>query len=138
MSKNALRDTVLKATKALPNGAATITQTAGFDLMNSTRGDFIANVEALLSAPALTTGEAPDTRTLTYGLISSDNSDLSSPTVVVAGAIVQTGAGGAGAAAATYRFKPPSNVKRYFGFRATGGTSFGNASGKVGTLEILF
>lgn len=133
-----VRDAATKLTKALPNGAASTTPSAGIDLQNSSRGDFSADVEFLLSAPALTTGEAPDTRTCTYDIIHSDNADLSSPVTLMPGVIVQTGAGGAGAAAATYRFKAPTNVKRYLGCKATGGTSFGNASGKNMTLEALY
>ena len=48
-----------------------------------------------------------------------------------------TGAGGAGCAAATYRMKPPTNVKRYVGLKATGSAS-GDATTASATLEVLF
>lgn len=130
-----VRDANLKVTKALPNGAANVTST-GIPLDESARGDFVAECEALLTAPALTTGELADAATMKYDLITSDNADLSAGTTLVAAAITQTGAGGAGAAAATYRFTPPTNVKKYLGFKATN-SGAGNASGKSGTLELL-
>jgi len=130
-----VRDTGLKVTKALPNGAAAATSGA-IDLGLTSRSDFVAPVELLLSAPALGATPLPDAKTMKYDLIHSDNSDLSSPATLVASAIVQTGAGGAGDVAATWRFKPPSNVKRYLGFKATG-SGAGDASGSSGTLELL-
>lgn len=132
-----VRDTQQKISRALPNGAGNVTPTAGIDLGSSSRGDFVADVELLLTAPLLTTAELPNAATMTYDLIQSDNPDLSSPVTIIAGAIVQTGAGGVGAAAATLRYKPPTNTKRYLGFKATN-SGAGNASGKLGLLEILF
>lgn len=133
-----VRDANMKGTKTLPNGAAAVVLAAGLDLMQSARADFVAKCEVLLSSPAFLTAEAPDTRTLTYDIIHSDNADLSSPVTIAPGVLVITGAGGVGAAAATFRWAPPTNVKRYIGFRATGGTSWGNTSAKSATLEVLF
>lgn len=132
-----VKDASMKATRALPNGAASVTQTAGLDLMNSTRGDFVAPVELLLSAPAMGATPMPDAKTMKYDIIHSDNADLSSPSTLIAAAITQTGAGGAGCAAATYRWKPPTNVKRYVGVKATGSAS-GDATGASFTFEVLF
>lgn len=136
MSARAMRDALKKVTKALPNGAANVTSDA-IDLENTSRADEIRGIEMLLSAPALTTTEQPDSKTMIYDIIYSANSDLSSPTTYIAAAITQTGAGGAGAAAATYRFKLPSNAARYWGAKATGSAS-GNSSTKSLTLEMLF
>ena len=114
-----LQDKALNVTGALPAGATT-TKTSAIDLGNSANGDFSADVEFLLEAPALTVTQLPNTKTVTYDVITSVNSDLSSPTVVYAGFVVQTGAGGAGAAAQSPRFRLPSNVRRYLGIQATG------------------
>lgn len=132
-----VRDASMKATRALPNGAAAVTQTAGIDLQNSTRGDFVAPIEFLLSAPAMGATPMPDAKTMKYDIIHSDNADLSSPATLIAAAITQTGAGGVGCAAATYRWRPPTNVKRYVGVKATGSAS-GDATGSSFTFEALF
>ncbi len=131
-----VKDALLKVTKALPNGAANVTSDS-IDTGKSSRGEHLARCELLLSAPALTTGQQPDAKTLTYDILGSDNSDLSAPSVTVAGAIVQTGAGGAGAAASEYRYKLPSNGPKYWGFKATGSAA-GNSSNASATLEMVF
>lgn len=130
-----VRDAALKVTKALPNGAANVTSDA-IDLGKTSAGDFVANVEFLLSAPALTTAQQPDAKTMIYDVLVSDNADMSVPTTLIAGAITQTGAGGAGAAAATYKFKLPTNTKRYLAIKATG-SAVGDSSAKSLTLELL-
>lgn len=130
-----IKDELLKVTKALPNGAAAVTSDS-IDTGKSSRGDHLAPCELLLSAPALTTTQQPDAKTLTYDILGSDNADLSAPSVTVAGVIVQTGAGGAGAAAAEYRYALPSNGPRYWGFKATGSAS-GNSSTASGTIQMV-
>jgi hypothetical protein len=132
-----LKDAALKLTRALPNGAASVTTATAIDLGQSTSlGAAPTEAEFLLTAPALTTTELPDTVTMKYDVIMSDNSDLSSPVTLYATVITQTGAGAAGAAAATFRFDIPSDAKRYLGFKATN-SGAGNASGKSATLEVL-
>lgn len=135
MTRN-MRDALKKVTKALPNGAAAVTSDA-IDTEKGTRGEHLQDIELLLSAPALNVTEQPNAKTMIYDIISSANSDLSSPTTVVAAAITQTGAGGAGAAAATYRYKLPTSGARYWGAKATGSAS-GNATTASLTLEMLF
>ncbi len=134
----ALKDTQVKGTRALPSAASTTVDGAAIDLGHSSFGDFVAETEFKLSAPAVNTTMAPDTRTFTYSILHSDNSDLSSPTVLIASCIVQTGAGGAGAAAATYTFRVPVDVKRYIGARVVSGASTADASTVSATLEGLF
>lgn len=131
-----VRDVNLISTVTLPVGAATTVGSA-IDLGLSTRGQYLAQAELLIEAPALTTGQLPDTKTITYDVIQSVNSDLSSPTVLVAGILVQTGAGGAGAAAATARFRPATNVAQYIGIRATGVATVA-ASGSKTTGSLVF
>lgn len=136
---HALKDTSLKLTKACPADTNAVTSSA-IDSRNSSRGDFVADHSMLLSAPALNATQLPNTTTLTYDIVDSPNSDLSGPTTIVSQAIVQTGSGGA--AAATKRFKLPSGVQRYVGFKMTGANvgnaSFGNCAAVNATLEMLF
>jgi hypothetical protein len=96
-------------------------------------------VELLLTAPALTTGQLPDGKTFTYAIVHSDNADLSASVALDPAAIVQTGAGGVGAAGASVRFKTPSILARYIGFTVTPSASgTGDASGATATLAMLF
>jgi len=131
----AVKDTGLKVTKALPNGATNVTSDA-IDLGHGSRGDYLAGAELLISAPALVVGDLADAATMKYDIIHSDNSDLSSPTTLITAAITQTGAAGAGAAAATYTWRPNADVKRYIGVKATN-SGAGDASDKSMTLEML-
>lgn len=131
-----VKDANVKKTKALPNGAAAATSDA-IDLGHTNAGRLLADVEFLVSAPALGATPMPDGKTMIYAVVVSANSDLSSPTVLYDRLIVQTGAGGAGAAAATARFRLPTNVARYLGVRATGSAS-GDASGSTFTVEAMF
>lgn len=131
-----LRDALLKVTKALPNGAASTTSDP-IDLGHGSRGDFVADVEFKISAPALGTSPMGDAKTMKYDVITSDSSNMSGPTTVIAAAITQTGAGGVGAAAATYTFKLPVDVQRYVAVKSTGSTT-GDASASSVTLEAVF
>lgn len=128
-----LKDNQLVVTKALPAGASAVTSDA-IDLGHGSSGDFLADVEVLISAPALAVGQLADTTTIIYDLIMGDSSDLtSSPTTIIAAAITQTGAGGAGAAAATYQCRLPVDVKRYVGIKAT---KTGAASAAAASLTV--
>jgi len=131
-----VRDAGQKVTRALPNGSANVTSSA-LDLQNSSRGSFLAAAELLISAPAMGATPMPDAKTMKYDIIHSDNADLSSSATLFAAAITQTGASGAGCAAATFRWKPPSDVKRYIGVKATGSAA-GDATASSFTIEMLF
>lgn len=130
-----VRDTALRATGALPNGAGS-TFTGGIDLGNSPRGDFVADVEIQVEAPALTTGELPNGITMTYDVQDASLADFSDAAVVCAQAVQQTGAGGAGAAAQSRSVRLPTKVRRYIRVRVTNGGT-GNASGKTAVLSVL-
>lgn len=132
----ALADKALTLTKALPNGAAA-TATDGIDLEQGTRGRLLADMEFLLEAPAMNTTQMPNAKTMTYSIEMDDNSGFSSATVINAGLLVQTGAGGAGCAAASQRFRLPSNCERYVRVKATG-SGAGDASGVSMTLTPVF
>jgi hypothetical protein len=130
-----LGDAAQKQTAALPNGAAA-TQVTGFDLMNSVRGDFMADVQLQVDVPATTTGELADTQTITLTVESDDNAAFSSPLVIATLGTI-TGAGGVGAAAVTYYYRLPVNVERYVRVKATkAGAS--NASTKSMTAALKF
>jgi len=132
-----MKDALLKQTKALPTAAAGSTSTTGIDLGESTRGDFLADVEFLLSAPALTTTMLPDTKTATYIIEHDTDSAFGTAATLIDKAIVQTGAAGAGAAAATYRFRLPTTVKRYVRAKCTLGANTTDSSTLSMTLEAL-
>lgn len=132
-----MRDANLLITKALPNGAAAVTSDAIDTGKSSTHDTQVGTVEFLLTAPALVVGDLANGDTIKYDIIWGDSADLtSSPTTYITSALVQTGAGGAGAAAATFRFRVPTSAKRYIGFKATN-SGAGDASDKSATLELL-
>lgn len=131
-------DAAVKNTRALPAAASSTVDGAAIDLGHSSKGDFVAPCEAKVSAPAVTTTMAPDTRTFTYSVIHSDNADLSAPSVLHSAVITQTGAGAAGAPAAEAVVRLPVDVKRYIGVRVVSGVSTTDASAVEATLELLF
>lgn len=99
--------------------------TASFDLEQAVGGD-IERVVFELAGPALTTAQLTDGKIVTYTL--QDSADGSSFAAVdPAVTTTQTGAGGAGAAAKTVRFRVPANTRRYVRIAQT-------ASGTPGTL----
>lgn len=138
--QNLLKDVLEKGTKTLPPSTSAVALAAFLDTRKVTSsGNQLANVEFKLSAPLVTTAQLPDTKTFTYDILHSDNADGSSSSILMQDVIVQTGAGGAGAAAATLRFKIPSDAKRYIGFNVTpSGSGTGDASAASATLEALF
>lgn len=131
-----VKDAQLKKTTALPNGAASVTS-AALDLGTSSTSEFLAPCELLIEAPALVVGDLANGETMKYDVIHSDNSDLSSPVTLAKEVLVQTGAGGAGAAAAECRYRPATNVKRYIGVKATN-SGAGDASDKSMTMSLVF
>lgn len=133
-----IKDAALKNTRALPAAASTTVDGAALDLGHGAKGDHLVDAELKISAPAVTTVMAPDTKTFTYSVIHSDNPDLSTPSVLIAGCIVQTGAGGAGAAAAEYTCRLPVDVKRYVGVRIVSGADTTTAAAVAATAELLF
>jgi hypothetical protein len=132
----AVTDAELRVSRALPTGASAVTAT-GIDLGHGTTGRNVADFELLLTAPALAVGQLANTSTMTYAIVTSANSDMSSPTVINSAALVQTGAGGVGAAGNTLRFRLPTNCQRYVSVRATNSAA-ADASAASYTLELKF
>ena len=135
MTKN-IRDKSLEVTKALPNGAAAITSD-GIDTGNSSQGDFVADCELEIQAPALVVGDLANGETMIYDIEHDDAADFSGVATLEAAVITQTGAGGVGAAAVTKRFKLTDGVKRYVRIKATN-SGAGDASDKSLTAGLLF
>lgn len=131
-----LKDKKLRVTKALPNGAASVT-TDGFDLGHGTKGEVVSPFELLISAPALTTGEQPDAKTIKYTIEHDTDAAFGTVATLLPDVLTQTGAGAAGAAAATKRVRLPSDTKRHVRVKATG-SAIGDASPKSVTVELVF
>lgn len=129
-----LNDEQLKVTKALPNGAATVASD-GFDLGHGTKGDFLADCELEIAAPALAVADLANGDTMTYDVYHDTAADFSSETLLFDNVITQTGAGGAGAAAQTVSRRLPVDVKRYVRVKATNSAA-GDASDKSLTARI--
>jgi len=130
-----LKDAQLSVTKTLPNGAATEVS-SGIDLGITANSDFQANAELLIEGPALATGELPDTETMTYDVYHDSASGFGSEVLLAGSVLVQTGAGGTGASAATGRLRLPTTVSRYIRVKATN-SGAGDASGESLTASIV-
>ncbi len=127
------KDAALAVETPLPNAGNTSVFTGGLDL----DGKALADFELLISAPALTSTELPDGQTETYELQHADNSDFSDASSIYGQVLQQTGAGGAGAPAATKRVRLPSDVKRYVRLKISSSATAGDASGKKAKLEVV-
>jgi hypothetical protein len=125
-----LQDASLTVTLALPAAASsTVTSATGVDTGVSTAASY---------QPAEVEYQLTNATTVTYSLISSASSNMSSPTTLISGVLVQTGAGGVGAASNSARYRLPSNAGRYIGFTATTSASTGNCSAASAILQPLF
>ncbi len=133
-----LKDAVLEETKALPATASASIYTAGIDLEKVASGLHLADCELEVSAPALTTTMLPDTKTMTYKVQMDNDSAFGSPTDLFPSAIVQTGAGGAGAAAVVKRYRLPTDVERYIRVAATSGADVTDSSAVSVGARLLF
>jgi hypothetical protein len=96
----------------------------------------LAECELLLSAPALSATQLPDTITATYSIECSSVANFATTQNVAPSCIVQTG--NTGAAAATFRAKLPSNCLRYVRAKVVTSTNAGNCAASSMKLELLF
>lgn len=133
-----VKDSNLTVTKALPNGAATIS-TAAIDLDVSTRSQFAGGprVELLIEAPALAFADLGDAATMKYEVYHDTDSAFGSEVSLYGVVLTQTGAGGVGAAAATKRVALPTDCKRYLRVKATNSAA-GDASDKSVIASLVF
>jgi hypothetical protein len=98
-------------------------------------GEFSAPCELTLTVPAVTTTELPNNETIKYEFQSADDEAFSVNVQSEGVLITQTGQGSAGAAAATKRFRPASDVRRWLRYRAIK-TGTGNVSAK--TADVAY
>jgi hypothetical protein len=100
-------------------------------------GDLAPLLPAILfyvQSPSLTAGQLPDGETITYTLVEGNDPAFASPTSsTVMG--VQTGAGGAGAAAAIFAAPGKFQGGKYVGLKITASAG-ANAAGVSITLAI--
>lgn len=109
--------------------------TASFDLEQIEGGDIEAVVFEL-AGPALTTAQLADTKVVTYTLQdSADGSSFAAVDPLIT--TTQTGAGGAGAAAKTVRFRLPANTRRYVRIAQTATASPGTLTANM-VAKLLF
>jgi hypothetical protein len=133
-AKDASTDMV--KTKALPNGAATVSSD-GFDLGVGSKGDVGGNFELQIEAPALVVGDLGNGDTMKYDVYHDTAVGFGTEALLMRDVIVQTGAGGAGAAAATARVRLPVDCNRYVRVKATNSAA-GDASDKSMTVRLVF
>ena len=136
-----LQDTALSVSVALPAASGTA-HTSAIDLTEnvnqyvgiSNTADFLAQAEAIVTIPALTTTQLPDADTFTYTLEHSASSGSGYSTLA---SWTQTGAGGAGDAGSTKRFRFAENVSRYTRLTIVSGSGTA-ATAASGKLTLVF
>ena len=132
-----VKDGALKNTRAYP-ASTTAVSSAGIDLELTTRSEHCAHCEIVVTAVALTTSQLPDAKVMIHTIEHDTDSAFGTATTLFTMG-TQTGAGGAGAAAAEYRQKLPTNVKRYLRHKITPSASgTGDASAATATCELQF
>lgn len=128
-----LQDASLVKTKALP-AASAANATDAIDLGQTTLGPAADDIEVEISIPA--TPALVDDKTITLTLKdSADNSTYAAIPAVAT--LVQTGAGGAGAAAASRRVKLPPSTRRYLRLDAAVLAAGGDNTAVSYTLKVL-
>ena len=137
-----VRDSQLTISLAGPAAAST-TVTSAVNNFDSGETTALAVqpglMEFLLTAPALNATILPNAATMTYQIVAADDAALSvNLTVLLPGAIVQTGAGGVGAALATRRWRMPTVCQRYIGFQITSSVGTTTAVAAIATMESVF
>ena len=130
-----VKDAGFTATKALPNGAAAV-QSAGLDLLVPSSGQFLAACELLISAPALTNAMLGAAATMKYDVQCAPDAAFAGVRTIASAVLTQTG-DGSGAAAASVRFRLPTDCDRYVRVQATNSAA-GNASTVSMTVDLLF
>jgi len=139
-----LTDASLSTTTALPSSANTAVTGAATDTLNSSYADTAQRMEWEIDAPALNTTQLPNNAMMSYAVVMSASSNMGSPVLIYDNVIQQTGAGGAGAAAATARFRLPfqpggqNSTLRYLAIRATGANGNANCAASSYTLLPRF
>jgi hypothetical protein len=125
----------ITSTANLPNGATTVTG-APQDLTSFAMflGD---SGQITITAPALTTAELPDGQTMTYSIEGYKDSSFHDPVPLLPAAVVQTGAGGAGAAGQSVTLSIPRKLLRWLRVSIVN-SGAGNPSAKTVSLDIEY
>lgn len=127
---------------ALPSAASTTVVTP---VLDTTGGQAVPytnmaiappNTEVVLKVPALNATMAPDTRTFTSTIEASDDSAFGSG-IQTLRTSVQTGAGGAGAAATELRAVLPPDCPRYVRGKVVSGASTTDASTLTANIAFI-
>ena len=138
-NQRAVLDANYIKTVSLPASAGSV-NSSSLDLGDVVSGIPYATTETVnlqVVAPALNVTQLPNSATATYVIQdSADNSTFAN--ISLLGSQVQTGAGGAGAAAATYTWKLPPSTRRYIRVSVTTGTSPGDCSATSASIQLAF
>lgn len=125
-----IADAQLTEAIALPAAAGTVVSAA----VDMGAGPNVAGAEVRVQAPTLDATALPDGETTTYTVESSaDNVSFAAEAVVG----VQTGAAGAGADAADFRFAPKSTGNQYYRVSAESSASAGDQSAAEASIQIV-
>ena len=126
----------MKKTIALPNAGGGTVYSAGVELgVLTARGASETASEFVVTAPALTVVMLPDGETCKYSIQRATDAAFSSPEMFAADVLVQTGAGAAGAAAASARIGVPTNHLAFYRLRIVLSPGAANSSAVTGKLE---
>lgn len=121
---------------AMGAASASTTSTA-VDLQTVGTGSYRdGNIEFELAIPALATGIIPDGSVVSLILETSTTSNFAAITGTYTETV--TGAGGAGIAATSARFRIPSDCPRYVRFKTTRGSGGTTAAGVNATGTVRF
>jgi len=129
-------DKSLTVSVALPAAAGTAV-TAGIDLGLKAGRDFVPEMEFEVSVPA--TPSLVEAKTIIIDIETDDDVAFGTPKKIADNLITVTGAASAaGGAAASERFRVPTNVERYIRASATVLTGGGDNTAVSITLKPLF
>lgn len=129
---HSLKDVQLIKTVALPAAGASA-QTDSLDLLQGS--DQEAHFEVELSLPALPS--LADDKSVTVTLKDSED-DASFDAIAALAALVVTGAGGSGSAAASRKVRLPSDTRRYLRADVAVEAAGGDNTAKALTLALVF
>lgn len=138
MTRPRFADNELIETRALPNGAATVLG-AAIEVGCGTPDDFTPNVEFKIEAPTVATGVFADAGTIKYSIVTDDVTTFNGANlaVLLPDVLVQTAAGGAGAAATSWQGRIPiGGVRKYVGLKVVKSNS-GDATALSATFSLL-
>jgi hypothetical protein len=118
-----LKDANLYVSVNIPAASANV-YTPAIDINNRRLGQFAPErTEFSVDLPALSVAQLGNGFTVTYEVYTSDTATPGSGSPVLRQSFVQTGAGGAGAAAVTKSFTLPLSAERYVYVKVLAGAS---------------